>query len=399
MANDQIKCPQCGHEIPITQVLKHRLNEQINVEVAKKVAAEKINLETEIRQKFQEENTNSLKQLQEKLTFEAKKRQEAEKKELDLIKKQTELEDKIRHQDLEIARRLQEERKLIIDKAQKETEEKMSLQNQELRKQLDDTKKALIEAQRKAQQGSMQTQGEVMELALEEMLKQNFPHDVITGVPKGATGADIIQKVFAQHGQECGSIVWESKQTKAWTEDWVQKLKDDGRNIRANILVLVSEILPKNIKNLGFYKGVWVCNFSSILGLTMALRSQLISTAKVISSQEGKEEKKDILYDYLCSPTFANRVESMVENFLSIKNTLEKEKMAMNKIWAARETQVNRMIENTVKMYGEIQGIAGSQLPAIELLQLEAAAPEIIPEVESSKKSKKESPDNQTGLF
>lgn len=397
--NDKIKCPKCGHEIPISEVLQHRLREQINDEVDKKIAQEKAKLELEIKEKITKENDDNLRTIKQRLMIESKKREEAERKELEFIKKQSDLEDKIKHQELDIARKLQEERKLIMEKTEKEIAEKFDLKSAEMRKQLDDTKKALAEAQRKAQQGSMQTQGEVMELALEEMLKKNFPRDIISPVPKGIIGADIVQQVYSETGNECGKIVWESKQTKAWVEDWVQKLKDDGQNIKANILIIVSESLPRDILNFGLYKGIWVTNFSSTLGLTMALRSQLIVTNKLRSSQINKEGKKDVLYDYLSGAVFANRVETIAENFLSMKNSLEKEKMAMNKIWTVRETQINRMLENTAKMYGEISGITGSQLPAFELLELEAAPEEKETKKEINKKANIKEDDNQVGLF
>lgn len=398
MSNDKIKCPECGHEIPVTEVLQHRLSEQVANEVEKRVMREKEKMEAEFKESLSKQQSASLKLIREKLAIEAKKREEAEKKELELIKKQTEMEDKIRHQELEIARRLQEERKLILQKAQKDAEEKYELQNQELRKQLEDSKKASSELERKLRQGSMQTQGEVKELALEEILKQNFPHDLIEEVPKGTTGADIIQKVYSPHGRECGLIAWESKRTKNWTEEWVQKLKDDGRNIGANILVLVSDVLPPKVNNFAIYKGIWVCDFGSILGLTMALRHQLLTVSKVVSAQENKESKKDILYDYLCSPSFASRIESMVESFMAMKQNLDKEKVAMTRIWASREMQINRIIANTGKMYGEIQGVAGSRLPSIEILQLESAADDS-EKIDKPKKCKSEQPKNQAGLF
>lgn len=399
--NDKIRCPKCGHEIPISEVLQHRLAEQINTEVEKKIASEKEKIESDLRETMAKDQETNLKVLKTRLAIEAKKREQAQQKELEFIKKQAELEDKVKHQELEIARKLQEQRQAIVLKTEKELEEKYDFKNREIRKQLEDTKKALLDAQRKAQQGSMQTQGEVLELALEEMLRQNFPKDIIEPVPKGITGADVIQKVYSNTGTFAGIIIWESKQTKAWTEEWVQKLKDDGRNVHGNLLVLISEVLPKEIKNFGFYRGIWVSNFSSVLGLTTALRSQLIATVKIMASQENKDEKKDILYDYLCSPTFATRIETIVENFLAMKGNLEKEKIAMNKIWTSREIQVNRMIENTAKMYGEIQGIAGTQLPTIELLELEAA----VEEIETSKEMDKEElkkidkDSGQAGLF
>ena len=316
---------------------------------------------------------------------------------LEFIKRETLLEDKIKHQELEIARKLQQERKTIIEKTQKEIVEKYDLQNAEMRKQLEDTKKALGEAQRKAQQGSMQTQGEVMELALEELLKQNFPHDEIKPVPKGINGADIIQTVHSLAGSECGTIVWESKQTKTWTEDWVQKLKDDGRNIKGSMLVLISEALPKEVKNFGLYKGIWVSNFSAVLGLTMALRNHLIAVFSVITSETGKEEKMSQVYKYICSDNFAQKIQSTVETFDQMKRTIEIEKRAMTKIWAQRETQILRLNDNVAKMYGTIQGIA--QLPYLDILELESAVNKQGAPKEKTQPNNKTIDNNQTGLF
>ena len=397
MEKDHIKCPKCGYQIPLGEVLQHRLTEQVGAEVSKRVNLEKEKIETELKDRLGKEQTADLKVLKEKLDIESRKRAEAEKKELNFIRKQSEMEDKIKHQDLEIARKMQVERKLIIEKTQNEVTEKYNLQTAEMRKQLEDTKKALTEAQRKAQQGSMQTQGEVMELALEEILKTNFPHDEIKPVPKGINGADIIQIVHTATGQECGSIVWESKQTKAWTEDWVQKLKDDGRNIKGSILVLVSEALPKNAKNFGLYKGIWVTNFGSILGLTMALRNHLIAVSSVITSETGKEEKMSQVYKYICSDNFAQKIQSTVETFDQMKRTIDIEKRAMTKIWAQRETQILRLNDNVAKMYGTIQGIA--QLPDIDILELEAAteSPSIVKNVKKDDKDIKN--DDQSPLF
>jgi hypothetical protein len=251
---------------------------------------------------------------------------------------------------------------------------------------------------RKLHQGSMQTQGEVLELALEELLAQKFPLDEIVPVPKGISGADIIQKVFTSNKQPTGIIAWESKRTKAWTEDWVTKLKDDGAKVKANICVLVSEILPKEIPNFGIYNGIWVCNFSSIVGLASALRDQLIYSHKIIIANRGKDEKKDILYDYLTSHTFAERVRSSIETFMNMKKSLEIEKNAMNKLWASRETQIMRFEKNISAMFGEIEGIAGSELPTVGILELESAALDNTPE--AKKEIKKETPKiNQTNLF
>ncbi|MGA2667178.1 MAG: DUF2130 domain-containing protein [Patescibacteria group bacterium] len=377
MAENKIKCPKCGTQIPITEVLSHQLNEQVDEKVSKKLEAEKNILIEEFKKKYEAEQAESLKEIKEKLVFEEAKRQAAEKKELEFLKIQNELEDKLKKQELEIARQVALERKLIEEKIRKEEAEKQDFKNLELQKQLEDTKKALAEAQRKAQQGSMQTQGEVLELSLEESLKTRFPTDIIDPVPKGISGADITHTVLDKTHTSVGIIAWESKRTQNWTEDWVQKLKDDGRNIKANICVLVSNVLPKEIFRFGIYKGIWVCDFSSVIGLTIALRNQLIAVHKSIAAQSGKEEKKDILYRYLTSQTFAGRIESIVENFINMKSSLEKEQLAMKKIWSARESQITRLSENTVKMFGDIQGIAGLNLPTVEILELETAAADL----------------------
>lgn len=365
----QITCPQCGHKIAVSEAIVQRM---VELKVKNKMAEEKEHLRAELDLEYKKNQAQDMKKMQEKLEAEEKKRREAEKKELEFIKIQNELEDKIRSQDLAIARKLQEERKLIVAKTQKESEEKFRLENLEMRKQLDDTKKALAEAQRKAHQGSMQTQGEVLELTLEEQLKSNFPHDKITAVPKGISGADIIHYVIHQSGQSAGTILWESKRTKNWTEDWVQKLKDDGQKTKASICVLVSEVLPKDIDNFGFYNGIWVCDYASIIGLTTALRNQILAVYSIVTVNTGKDEKMEILYDYLCSPAFTQKIETIVETFLGMQKSLEKEKIAMTKIWTVRETQIKRLEDSTIKMYGEIQGIAGKNLPNIEVLELES---------------------------
>jgi hypothetical protein len=402
MNNDKIKCPKCGTNIPVTEVLKHRLNEQVNDEVEKRIVKEKGELEEKIKKEFTENQNKELKILNGKLAIAEKEKEESIKKELEFIKKEEELADKLKRQELIIAQKLKEEKINIEEKIRKEEIEKNQFVIAEMRKQLEDTKKALTEAQRKAQQGSMQTQGEVVELTLEELLKQKFPSDIIAPVPKGVTGADITQKVFSKAGRECGLIAWESKQTKAWTEDWVQKLKDDGRNIKASVMVLVSEVLPKGLNNFGMYKGIWVANFSSVEGLTVALRNQMMAVSSALASQVDKDDKKDILYNYLCGPAFSSKIETIVETFVNMKTALDKEKTAFTKIWSVRETQIQRLTENTAKIYGEIQGIAGNKLPSIEVLELETGLDEITNDdisKEKSKPNKQTEDNNQANLF
>lgn len=363
MANE-IKCPNCGTSITVDDAYVQKI---INLKVQKSLEEEKIRLQTELKNELQKEQSQNLKSIQDKLD-------EARKKELESIKKQTELEDKIKIQELETARKLQEERKLIMEKIEKDIQSKYEIQIQEMQKKLEDTQKAVREAERKAHQGSMQTQGEVLELSIEEMLKTNFPLDKIEPVPKGINGADIIQTVYGPSGQPAGKIAWETKRTKNWTEEWVQKLKDDSRSIHADIPIIISDALPKEIENFGLYKGVWVCNYSIILGVATAMRAQLINVSSAITAETGKDQKMEALYSYLTSNTFAQKIQALVETFDNMKQSLDSEKRAMTKIWSTRETQIMRLTENTAKMYGEIQGIAGAALPTIEILELEEAA-------------------------
>ncbi len=382
--SEKINCPKCGYQIPIDEVLIHRLQEQVNNKVAQKLAEEKSTLEKQ----FQEKQANILQQLNEKIILESQKRTMAEKKELESLKKQNELESKIKNQELEIERRLQTERQTIVTKAQKETELQFQLKLLEKEKQLNDQKKLIAEMQRKAHQGSMQTQGEVLELSLEELLRQSFSHDKIEPVPKGVSGADIIQTVYNQSGQPIGTIAWESKRTKNWTEEWVQKLKDDARNIKANLCVLVSETLPKDINHVGYYNGIWVCDFASVCGLATALRVQLINVSNAIIASTGKDQKMEAIYNYLCSDTFAQRVQAIVETFSAMQKSLNDEKRGIMKNWALRETHIMRLTENTVNMYSEIKGRAGKGLPEIELLELGAG------DIEKPKKD-----NDQSALF
>lgn len=410
MSDNEIKCPQCGHKIPIDDVLKHRLNEQVNSEVARRLENEKNKLTDDIKAEMSAKSFDDIKIFQEKLKIESEKRNELEKRELDFIRKQSDMEDKIKHQDLEIARKMAEEKKLIEEKVRKEEEEKQNFMVMELKKQLDDQKKLNQEMNRKLNQGSMQTQGEVLELALEEILKKKFPHDEIEPVGKGISGADIIQKVYAANGECAGIIAWESKQTKAWTEDWVAKLKDDGHRVKANLLILVTNVLPKNIERFGQYKEIWVTDYLSAIGLASALRNNLLSVYSVALANENSQDKAQLIYKHLTSQTFSNRVRTLAETFLEMKTLIEKEKRAFDSIWSAREKQIERLSSNTSQIFGEIQGIAGGNFTGIEVLE-ELGTEKLIannhlepplakqPGERSSEQNKKNPPENQANLF
>jgi hypothetical protein len=236
----------------------------------------------------------------------------------------------------------------------------------EKEKQIQDAKKVNDELKRKLEQGSQQAQGEVLELQLEELLRSAFPRDQIEPVPKGCNGADIVQTVISRSGRACGTILWESKRTKAFSDGWLQKLKDDQRKLTAEIAVLVTEALPKDCSTFVYTNDIWVSNLQCALSLAMAIRMQLINLAVARAAADGAKQKSEILYEYVSSTQFRQRVEAIAEAFIGMQSGLQEEKRAAQKQWAKREKQIEQVISNTAGMYGELQALTGlSDIPAL----------------------------------
>lgn len=315
--------------------------------------------------------------LTEQLKVNKKQLDETRSKELELRKEKIDLENDKGAFELEKQRQLDSERDKIREDAQKKADEDMHLKILEKEKQLQDARKVNMELQRKLQQGSQQTQGEVSELELEELLKGWFTYDTIEPVPKGINGADVIQKVFSNSGQWCGSIAWESKHAKTWSEQWVSKLKEDQRKINADVAVIVTEILPKDIKIFAYRDGIWITDQNSIFGLGTALRIQLIQATTIKLASVGKNEKMEVLYGYLSGTEFRHKVEAIVEAFVGMKQDLDKERRAITRIWAKREKQIERIVTNTAGMYGDVQGLLGAAIQPIAALE---AGPDLIDE-------------------
>jgi len=363
MSINSIKCPKCGTDISIDEAIVQKM---VNTKVEKELADAK----TEIEKTLREEKGTELKLLEEKLILEKEKREKAEKKELEFRLREEELKEKEKKMDLELARKVDEQNKILGAKATQEAEEKFKLIIAEKDKKLEDQKKLNEDMNRKLHQGSMQTQGEVLELELEKLLKQSFPTDSIEPVGKGITGADIVQKVTHRSGQLAGTIIWETKRTKGWDDKWIEKLKEDSRNIKANACVLVSENMPKEIKNAGLYSGVWVCNIAFATSVASLLRHGILEVFNTVLVNTGKDEKKEAIYDYLCSPSFRQKVDVIVENSAKMLEIIETEKKWMTKKWSTEEVRIRRLQENTLKLWGDISGIAGSSLPEPESLAL-----------------------------
>jgi hypothetical protein len=238
-----------------------------------------------------------------------------------------------------------------------------------MEKQLEDQRRLAEEMKRRAEQGSMQLQGEVQELLLEEMLKDHFPYDTISEVGKGVEGADCIQTVRNHLGSDCGKIIFESKRTKTFNNAWIEKLKADMRSTQADVAILVTQVYPKEMSCFGERDGVWICSFSEALALTTALRHTIIRVSDTRRAEENKGEKMHMLYSYLTGNEFRQNIETIVEGFLSMKTSLTKERMQMEKIWKEREKQLEKILLSTSGMYGSIKGIAGASIGEIPLLE------------------------------
>lgn len=411
MANNQINCPKCGTEISIDDVLTHQLEKKIkqayeakqkqkdleinnkeqellakekqidsakenlvnivNKKVAENLQTEKDKLKLQLKEEIEKEKAGEVKFLSEQLLEKDKKLEESRQAELDLRKEKNQLEEDKKSFEVEKQRQLDEERKNIYEEASKKASAEEQFKLLELKKQLNDVSKVNEELKRKLQQGSQQTQGEVLELELEDLLKKEFPRDEILPVGKGINGADITQKIIDNHGHVCGTIVWESKHTKNWTEGWVQKLKDDQRNEKAEIAVIVTTVLPKEIKTFGLKDGVWVTDFVSVLGLAIVLRSNIIQLNSLKLASVGKNEKMEMLFNYLSGTEFKQKIETIVEAFGTMKEDLEKEKKVYTKIWESRDKQISRVVESTIGMYGSLEGLMGKSLPKIDVLELQ----------------------------
>ncbi len=370
MTKETIKCPDCGSVIELSEAISHDIESRLKQQYENEIGKTKKAIEEKAKKEAQESLNIKISDLNEQLEEKTKNLKEAQKQELELRKRQRELEEKEEKLELELSRRIDAERQKIIQKTSKEFEETHRLKDAEKDKQLDDMKKQIDELKRKSEQGSQQMQGEVLEIELEESLKEEFPFDDVEPVAKGIKGGDIIQTVKTQSGRICGKILWETKRTKNWSDSWIQKLKDDQRDAKADLAILASETLPKGFQHFRLISGVWVTDIHSAVSLALALRVVLIQVARERETQVGKKEKMEIAYNYLTGQEFRNRVEAIVESFTAMKVDLEAERRAMMKIWAKREKQIERVISNAAGMHGDLQEIAGASLPTIKMLEL-----------------------------
>ena len=350
-------------------------------EYQKKLVEEKkkmqLSLEEDIRRSIGNDYENQLKILQKANEENDEKLKESRRKELEYLKKEQALQTKELEMELTIQKTLMEARKQLTEQIRKEETDRVSLKEtefqlrlREMEKQLEDQKKLAEEMRRKAEQGSTQLQGEAQELLLEEILRENFPLDAIIEVGKGVEGADCIQVVRSLSGQEYGKIIFESKRAKGWNGAWIEKLKNDMRNKQADLAILVTQVFPKNMEGFGERDGVWICSFKEVAGLTTVLRNAIIRIAESKRSEENKGDKMQMLYNFLTGVEFRQHMEAIVEGFVSLKQSIIKERIQMEKIWKEREKQLEKVLISTSGMYGSVRGIAGSSVSSIPLLEM-----------------------------
>ncbi len=346
------------------QLLLQQQEFAMKAEEEKKMLAAQ--LKKELEQQVGADFENKLKLLEDNNKTTQAKLNEAREKEMEFLKKEQELLSKMQEVELVAQRKLVEERNKLSEIVKKEEEEKSKLRDTEhqmkvaeMQKQLDDQRKLVEEMRRKSEQGSMQLQGEVQELALEELLRYAFPFDVVKEVGKGVKGADCIQTVRNSFGQECGRIIFESKRTKDFSEDWIEKLKADMRILNADVAVIVTQAMPKEMNNFGEKDGIWICSFSEARALVHVLRDLVIKVHTASKSQENKGDKMTLLYNYFISTEFSEQWRAIREGFMGMKMSIQRERDQMEKMWKAREKQLDKVLLNAAHFKGAIEGIAG----------------------------------------
>ncbi|MGP0091935.1 MAG: DUF2130 domain-containing protein [Xanthobacteraceae bacterium] len=413
MNEPTISCPRCNTEIKLNETLaapliqatrnefEQRLAEKesdiagreaaireqqdelakekqsIDEQVTKKLTTERQRIAAEETKKAKllastdlERKSKEIADLQEVLEEREGKLAEAQATQAELMRKQRELDDAKREIDLTVEKRVQESLAVIRDRAKLEAEEELKLKLAEREEKIASMQRQIDDLKRKSEQGSQQLQGEAQELELEAMLRARFPRDLIEPVPKGQFGGDVVHRVMGPCNQLCGSILWESKRTKNWSDAWLPKLREDQRAAKAELALLASSVVPKGVVAFDLVEGVWVTESRYAVSVATVLRQSLIELSSARQAGEGQQSKMELVYSYLTSPRFRHRIEAIVEKISDMQDDLDRERKSMTRLWAKREEQIKGVIESTVGMYGDLQGIVGKALDEIEGLTL-----------------------------
>lgn len=360
---------------------KHRLDEQrqeLENTIAQRVKEAGQQIAAEEARKAQErvkdtltEREQELAGLRELIEEKNSKLVEAQKAQVELIRKQRELDDAKREIDLTIETKVQESLNSARDEGRRQAEQALSLKVREREETIAAMQRQIEDLKRKAEQGSQQLQGEVLEVDLEERLAANFPFDRFEPVAKGEFGGDLVQRVVSNSGKESGTILWEMKRTRNWSQGWLAKLRNDQRLAGADAAILVSQALPDGIETFGLTEGVWVAAPHCAIPVALAIREILVSVAAARQTGEGQLTKMELIYDYLTGPRFRHRIEAIVEQFTAMQDDLDRERKAMTKLWARREQQIRCVVESTAGMYGDLQGIAGRSIQEVDGLDFD----------------------------
>lgn len=412
--SQMIKCPKCGEILDVSDSLKNEiereflakfnaLKTEFDKEVAQKRAeykkhldelenrklefensiktavderlkSQKAELENALKQKFQAENLEILNALKDELNQKSKEITQLNLKSVELEKIKREKDELEANLKAKAEAELNEKILAQKEKISKEFQEQNELRLRQKDEALEAMKRQIDELKRKAEQGSEQLQGEVQELAIEEWLRLKFPLDNIDEIKKGQNGADCIQIVHTRELENCGKIYYESKRTKEFKDEWITKFKNDMRSQNADIGVLVTQTMPKDMDRVGLRDGVWVCSFDEFKGLCFVLRESLIQLTKAKIMSENKSDKMSLLYSYLTGNEFRLSIELIVGSFMQMKSDLETEKRSFERIWKKREKQIEQVLTNTTNMYGALQGIAGNAIADVKILSIENLA-------------------------
>jgi hypothetical protein len=380
-AEEEITCPQCAKHFQLSEGINRQTIDRYESEFDASFAAQKKEIERLASEQVEKAKADAAvkakesyelekKALTEELSEKNKKLGEFRDQELRLIQEKRALEERQQNLQIEIARQLESERTKIAEQISFAESEKFRLMEADYKKKIEDAQKANEALTRKLTQGSQQLQGEVLELEIENTLATAFLHDNIEEVKKGQRGADVIQTVRTPYGQECGKIIWEAKRAENWTEKWIQKLKDDQQEAKADIAVLVTTVMPKGSNDAFIRIGdIWVVSLHVIRPVAEMLRVALIDAHKSKLMNTGRDEKMELLFNYLSSPQFSQRIRTMLDAFEAMRSDLEAEKRAMQRIWAKRETQIQRVTTSMTNVVGELQGIAHEALPQLETIE------------------------------
>src|SRR5687767_13541388 len=364
-AEEKVACPKCSHRFHLSEGISRQAIERHAGEFERALAEGRKKLEAQLAAEAKAQFDVQLKALNEALSAKEGILAKFRAEELALRNQLRELQDAKKNQDLEYVRRLDAERKKIEESVGQE----LGRREAQWKAQLESAQREAADLKRKLEQGSQQLQGEALELSLEGLLRTAFPLDEILPVPKGANGADLIQRVRSPSGMVCGTILWEAKQTKAWQPAWLRKLKDEQQEIGAEFAVIVTAAMPKDTREPFLCESdVWIARFDAARPLAELLRSTLVDLHKQRQANAGRSEKMELLYNYICSPQFASRLKTVYEGFVTMREELDDEKAAMTRIWKKREAQLTRMQDGLLSIVGDLQGIGQDALPALDTL-------------------------------